>query len=163
MKQLRSILGKTQQQVAAMLGVHHGYIRLVESGAKPFTRDLAFRIHNCTGASLFRLGLRGKGKSRKGILELLSNGEVHCGRTRRSYTREDFDKHLQTVTGSETLEQMALDSAYLLLRMFTAADKPGVAGVGHRLRTLQRSLWRWMRDNNEKFRLGVSEINQLDV
>ena|ERR1051326_2334510 len=66
MKALRRILGQTQTQFAAFLGVSTPWIKAIESGQRALSEKLARRIMIATGAALGRwMARRGrKGKTR---------------------------------------------------------------------------------------------------
>jgi len=134
--QLRKIIGKSQSQFAAMIGVSKHTIISVENGRNSLSKNLAKRIEIATGADL----LRGK-------LESPFHHEI--------YNRADFDRWREEFNPSnqdsalKKFDEMKIWLKVILL----AAARSGRAGNRDRLPALCKSLAEWLDEAREKFKL----------
>ena len=133
--QLRKIIGKSQSQFAAMLGVSKDTIISVENGRNQLSKSLAGKILISTGVSF-------------------TDNIWHKGL--EDYTKTDFDEfrkefyspYNETISGRLSEVQSGVGIA------LRAAAKPGVAGVKDRLPAVYFSLLEWLKDIRKNFKLG---------
>ena len=135
--QLREVIGKSQTQFAAMIGVSKHTVISVENRRLGLSKNLAKRIEIATGANL--LGNK-----------LLSPFKV------ADYTRGDFDrwrdKYSQT-NPAVALKQLKEMQTWLKV-IFLAAAKSGRAGNRDRLPALSISLAKWLNEARKQFKLN---------
>jgi DNA-binding XRE family transcriptional regulator len=134
--ELREVIGKSQTQFAAMIGVSKHTIISVENRRNALSRTLAKRIQIATGADLFR-------------------GQLQSPYRNAPYTREDFDNWRKSY-GSDNpevvLDQFNEMKTWLKVILLAAA-KPGLAGNRDRLPNLYVSLADWLDTARKKFKL----------
>ena len=139
--ELRKIIGKSQSQFAAMLGVSKDTIISVENGRNQLSKKLEARIFYATGASF---------RETEGFDGL------------KGYTREEFDKFREYVF--QTDEETARDSfdkvKFWIEIVLRAAGQPGLAGNRDRLPAVCFSLAEWLNEARVNFKLGP-EIDKL--
>jgi transcriptional regulator with XRE-family HTH domain len=141
--ELRKIIGKSQTQFAAMIGVSKHTVISVENSRNQLSRNLAKRIEIATGAKL-------------------SEGRLTSPFQAEDYTRDDFnqwrEKYHQT---NEASARKQFDDMQPWLKViFLAAAKSGQAGNRDRLPALCLSLGEWLNENSEKFKL-FNEIEDV--
>jgi transcriptional regulator with XRE-family HTH domain len=159
---LRTILDKSQMQMASMLGVSLGLVKSIEQGRRTVTEKLDRRIRVATGASLGRTVLRfdpsaSEYKPSKYPIKWkpLSNGQIRSSYSAfPKYSIDAFRHHAgifeSTVAAAkERFKEIAPD----LERMFIEAAKPGTAGNRNRLPAFEISLREWMEESSTQFHL----------
>ena len=158
LKKLRKILGQTQKQFAALVGVSVPLVKMVESGQQPLAQKFNEAIRVATGASLWKrdgpvFGCPSAGWSP------LPNGKIVLGGWgyRHPYTRKTFDWWQRHQTGKAAALEDWKQIAPILKRLYLVAAEPGVAGVKPRLAALDASLWAWVWKADEDFQLGLRE------
>jgi transcriptional regulator with XRE-family HTH domain len=152
LRRLREILGKNQQDFAGMLGVSVDLIKSLECGRAVLTDKMAMRILFSTGA---RVGVWRKG-SKPAVLEPFIDGTVLNAWLKAPYTLGDFERHQQRRGSDQKSADVALGEVMPELKaLFHAAAKPGPAGLKNRLPGLAVSLWDWIWENDERFKLGT--------
>jgi DNA-binding XRE family transcriptional regulator len=172
LKNLRAILGMTQPQFAALVGVSLQLIKGVETGQFPLAKGLARKIQMATGA-VFSLPHIEKHRGTYRRLERpVKNGDVKFFirgegmayslmdskrvRSGEEYTPEHFEVHRRFFQTNHEAAKLALKEVMPAIEaVFAAAAKPGVAGMKHRLPGLRASLWDWIREANRAFKLNV--------
>jgi transcriptional regulator with XRE-family HTH domain len=134
--ELRKIIGKSQSQFAAMLGVSKDTIISVENGRNQLSRNLVKRIEIATGAEL-------------------SDGKLESPFSQADYTRNDFNRWREKY--GQTSEDAALkqlkEMQMWLKVIFLAAAKSGRTGNRDRLPALSLSLVEWLDEARQKFNL----------
>ena len=141
-KALRKIIGRTQAEFAAMIGVSKAAVIAWENGRQLDTRSV-LRILNATGADGVDLW---KGSSR-----------IHSSVDCKEYTIGHFDSWTNRSSSTRALvTQFYLTSACSVLQeVFTAASKPAIGGkVKNRLHVVVQSFLEWADDAVEKFQLA---------
>jgi DNA-binding XRE family transcriptional regulator len=134
--ELRKIIGKSQSQFAAMIGVSKHTIISAENGRNQLSRNLAERIEIATGAQLFH-----------GTLESPFNTQ--------DYTPDDFrrwrEKYNPTNPDAalKQFEEMNPRLKVILL----AAAKSGLAGNRDRLPAVCLSFRQWLNEARQHFKL----------
>jgi transcriptional regulator with XRE-family HTH domain len=147
----KEILGMTQVQFAAMVGVSLPLIKGVETGQLPLADRLARKIRIATGATM----LDGK-VAKVFCLRPLGGGES-TSPLAKEYTKEDFERHRTLFKSNKEAADTALrDVLPFLISLFKKASKSGVAGTNHRLPALTASLWDWMDTARKEFKVNVS-------
>ena len=134
--ELRKVIGKSQSQFAAMIGVSKHTIISVENRRNALSRTLANRIRIATGANLLRNQLQSPYRN-------------------ASYTREDFDNWRKSYGSDDpalAIEQFNEMKTWLKVILLAAA-KPGLAGNRDRLPALYVSLTDWLDAARKKFKL----------
>jgi len=171
--QLRDLIGKSQSQFAAMVGVSKHTIISVENGRNKLSRNLAKRIQLATGANIgdenFEFQVDGFVSASEKAAQLspeavafLRRRHDGTGKNDRAYTREDFEQWRKNFypsndrTARKRLEEMKL----WLEVVFRAAAKPGVAGNRDRLPAVRQSLVEWLNETAENFKLE-KEIDDI--
>lgn len=141
--QLRKVIGKSQSQFAAMVGVSKHTIISVENGRNQLSRKLAERIHAATGASL------------------MPDGPPNFG-WNKEYTVDQFNRWRHDYYPSnEATARKHFDVMKMWLRViFLAAAKPGVAGNRDRLPAVRESFAEWLEEVRDKFKLE-NEIEEI--
>jgi transcriptional regulator with XRE-family HTH domain len=81
LREVRAVLGWTQPQLAAKLGIHETYVRKIELGSRPLTEELARRIEGLTGArsAEFLKGRAGKALDYNGAPYSLKSFKLWSG------------------------------------------------------------------------------------
>jgi transcriptional regulator with XRE-family HTH domain len=131
---LRKIIGKSQSQFAAMLGVSKDTIISVENGRNQLSKKLEARITITTGANFRKDGW--------------SNGL-------EDYTLERFNDFRKEFHESDEETKANIDDVkFWIETIFRAARKSGVGGNRDRFPAVYYSLLEWFRDTRENFRLG---------
>jgi len=161
--QLREIIGKTQSQFAAMIGVAKDTIISVENGRNDLSPKLAKLIKAATGAEI--RDDRIEFEPLHGIPHLESppklSPEQFMG-TKRDYTPEDFEKwHTTYYQCDDELARKHYEKIKVWIEfIFRAAAKPGVAGNRNRFPAVYQSLVDWLNETRSTFKLE-KEIEQL--
>jgi transcriptional regulator with XRE-family HTH domain len=171
MKRLREILGKTQEQFAAMIGYTIHAVASVETGRVRLTPAMNRAIIFATGASLLRQGfVRVTAAGIKAVPdEPVPNGEIRVawgwpGKD-KTYTRASFEKHRKLFEETEENAERVLNECLPDLKMlFQAAGRPSFGGMRDRLPALLYSLREWMNEQNSTFNLNAefSEAKRWD-
>ncbi len=133
--ELRKIIGKSQSQFAAMLGVSKDTIISVENGRNQLSKKLEARITIATGANF---------------------KEEAWGNGLQDYTLETFNEYRQGFheLDEETSKTRIEAVKFWMETIFKAARKPGVGGNRDRFPAVFHSLLEWFRDVHENFKLG---------
>jgi DNA-binding XRE family transcriptional regulator len=184
LKRLREIVGTTkkgmtQKQFAAMIGASLPLIKAVESGQYHVKEPLARKIAIATGAQLMMWDFRNYPKTGKAERVPVPNGKIFwlplgeemasdsaMQRPRPSvparlsspanYERKHYEFHRRFFkTGPEAAKLALKEALPKIEELFKAAAKPGVAGIKDRLPALRASLWNWMHEASDKFKLGI--------
>jgi DNA-binding XRE family transcriptional regulator len=135
--ELRKIIGKSQSQFAAMIGVSIHTIISVENGRNQLSENLTRRIKIATGADLSRQS--------KGKIAAVGGG---------GYTRKDFEEwHTRFSSEEHSAKERFEEIKYWVELVFRAAAKPGVAGNRDRLPAVYLSLVDWLHDTRQAFKL----------
>ena len=144
--ELRHIIGKSQSQFAAMIGVSIHTIISVENGRNRLTPKLARRIQIATGANLLKSS---KGK----ILEV--EGKEFTGKSFEEW-RSKFGSDENSVMGR--FEEIK----FWIEVFFRAAARPGVGGNRDRFPAVYISLIDWLYETNKAFKLDqeIETISQ---
>jgi transcriptional regulator with XRE-family HTH domain len=132
--ELREIIGKSQTQFAAMIGVSPETIISVENARNGLSRKLAKKIHVATGADLWQ----------------------ETPGTRLNYTLEEFNRWRDKYSPSNetaALEQFE-EMKHCLKVIFLAAAKSGFAGNRDRLPAVCLSFRAWLTDTRQHFKLN---------
>ena len=141
--ELRKIIGRSQSQFAAMLGVAKDTIISVENGRNQLSKNLAKRIQIATGANLL-------------------DGKLESPFSQANYNRDDFkqwrEKYGQS-TEAAALNQFKEMQTWVKV-IFLAAAKSGRTGNRDRLPALSLSLAEWLNEAREKFNLQL-EIEDI--
>ena len=131
--ELREIIGKSQTQFAAMIGVSPDTIISVENARNGLSRKLATKIQIATGADLWQ----------------------ETPRTRLNYTLEEFKRWRDKYSPSNetaALKQFE-EMKHCLKVVFLAAAKSGLAGNRDRLPAVCLSFREWLTDTRQHFKL----------
>ena len=185
LKKLRYVLGKSQEQFAAMIGVSVDTIRSIETGRARLTEKVDTKIRLATGATFFESGPRvydlGPGEVAPPRKELEPGKVGTVGRASLvlgPYSKQSFEAHRKNLpdspeAGCEYLWERhgyvlppgvqppnpALECLQEVIptleKLFRAAGQPGRAGVVRRIYNLQSSLWDWVEEVNRLFKLDV--------
>jgi len=135
--ELRHIIGKSQSQFAAMIGVSIHTIISVENGRNQLSEKLARQIRIATGANLL--------KSSKGKIGNIKGEEL---------TKESFDDWRSSFGSDEKSVLGRFDEIKFWIEVFfRAAARPGVGGNRDRFPALYTSLIDWFYDTNKAFKL----------
>jgi len=140
---LREILGQTQAEFAAMIGISRDAVASWECGRNPLSAGYARRIAHATGVD--PQALLGAGPLR-----------VHLAEPQRPYTREEFQRHRKHYWGNSdqtsALRQLG-PCADALELIFRAAALAGAAEGTVPLAAVRDSFVQWCRQTEENFRL----------
>jgi DNA-binding XRE family transcriptional regulator len=141
--ELRKVIGKSQSQFAAMIGVSKYTVISVENDRNDLSRLLAKRIQIATGANLLR-------------------GELKSPFSGKDYSREDFDewRKERRPTDQATAQKEFDEMKFWLKIIFLAAARSGRAGNRDRLPALCISFTDWLQEACEKFKL-MDEIQDV--
>ncbi len=143
--ELRKIIGKSQSQFAAMIGVSKHAIISVENARNDLSQNMAKHIEIATGAKLL-------------------GGKLESPFRADQYTRDDFDcwrgKYGQT-NKTAALKQLEEMKTWLKI-IFLAAAKSGRAGNRDRLPAVCLSLVEWLNETRVKFKLEDEVEDILD-
>jgi DNA-binding XRE family transcriptional regulator len=141
--ELRKIIGKSQSQFAAMIGVSIHTVISVENERNQLSRNLARRIEIATGANLIE-------------------GKIESPFQVTTYTPNDFERWRRKYNPSnETTALKQFDEMKTLLKIvFLAAAKSGLAGNRDRLPAVCLSFREWLNNTRQQFKLR-NEIEDL--
>jgi transcriptional regulator with XRE-family HTH domain len=150
MRALRKIIGQTQTEFAAMVGVSKDAVASWETGRNQLSATFARRIALVTGVDgrVLHLGVS---------VPLSDADDGHV------YTAEDFKRHQETEWGEEAGARRlkyCVDTLELLLR---AAVQPGGEKIRHRLPGVMDSFLQWCERTREDFQLGPEIDAQLET
>lgn len=142
--ELRRIIGKSQSQFAAMIGVSIHTVISVENGRNQLSEKLARRIRIATGAHLLR---RSKGK-----VEFVRGG---------GFSKTDFEEWRARFSSEEHSAKARFEEIkYWIELVFRAAARPGTAGNRDRLPAVYLSLVDWLHETRKAFKLE-QEIDDI--
>jgi DNA-binding XRE family transcriptional regulator len=141
-KALRTIIGRTQDEFAAMIGATRDAVASWEGGRNHVSDTFAQRIFMSTGAFPEDL-VKGVGIPRF----FLTNG--------RPYSKGDFDwyRSERTETHTESAIRHAKNGASALEVLLLAAAKPGFGRIKDRLPAVWNSFIDWCDQTREDFKL----------
>jgi transcriptional regulator with XRE-family HTH domain len=131
--ELRKIIGKSQTQFAAMIGVSKDTVISVENGRNQLSRNLAKRIQIATGADLLRA-------TPGNPLNFTSHD---CKRWRDKFNPSNE---------AAALKQFEEMKPWLKV-VFLAAAKSGLAGNRDRLPAVCLSFREWLNETRQYFKL----------
>ena len=140
---LREVLGQTQEEFAAMIGISRDAVASWECGRNALSAGYARRIAHATGLD---------------PQSLLGTGPlwVHLAQPRRPYTLEEFQQHRKRYWGNSdqtsALRQLG-PCADALELIFRAAALAGAAAGTLPLAAVRDSFVQWCRQTEEDFRL----------
>ncbi len=141
--QLRKIIGKSQSQFAAMIGVSKHTIISVENGRNQLSEKLKRRIYEATGADLDSNSPNDRAQIEHYDIERFRRWRQGFHETSEKSARKQFDE-MKT----------------WLRVIFLAAGKSGRAGNRDRLPALRLSLIEWMEEARKNFKLD-HQIDEL--
>ena len=163
--QLRKIIGKSQSQFAAMVGVSKHTIISVENDRNKLSKNLARRIQLATGARIldknFRFeftnipAIEGRQTLTPEALKFINRKFDRAAKGDNLYTREDFEQWRTNffLTNDETARKQFDIIKIWVEYVFRAAAKPGIAGNRDRLPAVYQSLVEWLNETHEHFKL----------
>jgi DNA-binding XRE family transcriptional regulator len=170
--QIRNIIGKSQSQFAALVGVSKHTIISVENGRNQLTKKLTRRIQLATGAIISDGHIRFEpvfdapaSKPRNTLtpeaLKFIRRRHDGTGTNDHLYTREDFEQWRENFYPStdETARRVFDQIKMWVEFIFRAAAKPGVTGNRDRLPAVHQSLVEWLNETLENFKL----FNEVDA
>jgi transcriptional regulator with XRE-family HTH domain len=141
LRQLRTIVGRTQAEFAALVGVSTDTVISWENGRNRLSAAKARSIHMATGARATEL-LEGKGQVRN-----MSGAP---------FSAEDFqnwhDTYLEA-TDAVRAEYFAKEGSIFLWLLFQAAAKPGPGKLKNRLPAIWISFLEWAEETADNCRL----------
>lgn len=144
--ELRKIIGKSQSQFAAMIGVSIHTVISVENGRNQLSEKLARRIQIATGADLLK---RSKGKV------AAVGGDW--------FTKKLFDEWRSRFSDDENSAKARFNEIkYWIELVLRAATKPGLAGNRDRLPAVFLSLVDWLNETRKTFKLEQEIDNILE-
>ena len=147
---LRKIIGLTQAEFAAMLGVSKDAVVSWEFGRNELSATFARRIALVTGADgrMLRLGVS---------VPVSKDADAHL------YTKEDFERHQRTEwSGTEEAQAERLARCQDTLELlFRAAARADVDPPRQRLPGVMDSFMQWCASAREDFKLGPAIDEQL--
>lgn len=171
--QIRKIIGKSQSQFAALVGVSKHTIISVENGRNELSKNLTRRIYIATGAQIldgkFRLQptfnvpvADPTGKITPEISKFLDDLRDRTHQKQDQYTRQDFEKwRTLFFPSNDDAAQKSFDQIKPWVEfIFKAAAKPGAAGNRDRLPAVYQSLVEWLNETREAFKLE-NEIESI--
>ena len=171
--QIRKIIGKSQSQFAALVGVSKHTIISVENGRNKLSKNLARRIQIATGAQILDGKFRFEpeydlpvadpsGKFTPELSEFINSRWDGTGKYDDLYTRQDFEQWRAIFFPStDEAAQKSFDQIkHWVEFIFKAAAKPGLAGNRDRLPAVYQSLVEWLNETRETFKLE-KEINAI--
>lgn len=134
--ELRKIIGKSQTQFAAMIGVSKHTIISVENGRNQLSRNLTERIEIATGADL-------------------AEDKLESPYRIENYTSKDFNRWRERHNPSNELAaKREFDEKKKWLKIILlAAAKSGRAGNRDRFAAVCLSFTEWLNDTRQKFKL----------
>ncbi len=143
---LRTILGQTQTEFAAMIGASKDTVVSWENGRNPLSPTLARRIALVTGVAERSL--------------MKSSGPLLAGYAvpKHSFSLEDFQGHRKTFWGQtpeENVRRRIRPCADTLELLFVAAARAGAGEGCSRLPGLMDSFIQWCHQAREDFELGA--------
>ncbi|MCU0786373.1 MAG: helix-turn-helix transcriptional regulator [Verrucomicrobia bacterium] len=153
MEALRKILGQTQEEFAAMIGISRDAVASWECGRNALSAGYARRIAHATGVS---------------PQSLLGTGPlwVHLAQPRRPYTAAEFQQHRKHYWGDSdqksALRQLGPGTDALEL-LFRAAARAGEGGKTLPLPAVVDSFVHWCRQTEEDFKLLKHIEAQLET
>jgi DNA-binding XRE family transcriptional regulator len=141
--ELRRVIGKSQAQFAAMIGVSKHTIISVENGRNQLSRNLVKRIQIATGADF-------------------SHAKLESPFQVAQYTHDDFNRWRKTYhqTSEASARKQFEEMQTWLKVIFLAAAKSGLAGNRDRLPALCLSLGEWLDQSAQNFKL-FNEIEDV--
>jgi transcriptional regulator with XRE-family HTH domain len=148
LKALRSAIGRSQSDFAAMLGVSTDTIISWENGRNRLTKEKARLIHVSTGARSAEL-LEGKGRV------LNEDGQP--------YSAADFKRWHETYLDAPDdakARYFHAQASRALWVLFMAAAKPSLGRLKNRLPGIWMSFLQWADEADENFRLK-EQIEQV--
>ncbi len=151
-RELRKIIGRTQEEFAAMIGASKDTVVSWELGRNKLSAQFARRIAFATGAEEEPL-LRGRGP--------LTGYAPRAGR--QPFTAEFFERHRKSYWGrtdEEAARTHYKHCADALKLLFLAATKPRGAKIRHRLPGVVDSFIQWCERTREDFQLE-DQIDEL--
>lgn len=164
--QIRDVIGKSQSQFAALIGVSKHTIISVENDRNQVTEKLARRIQLATGARISNNIVRFEPVFNSPAAEISNQltSEANkfirhrfdgTGKNDNLYTREDFDQWRANFypSNDETARRVFDQIKIWVEYIFRAAAKSGVAGNRGRLPAVHQSLVEWLNDTLENFKL----------
>lgn len=101
LRRLRSIIGYSQERFAALVGVSTVLIKMVETGRRELSHNLAHRIFMATGATLERMDFSGRKPcyvpftdgTIRGPVPYMEDGNFVGWSWKKDYTAEDFEAY----------------------------------------------------------------------
>jgi transcriptional regulator with XRE-family HTH domain len=164
--EIRKIIGKSQSQFAALVGVSKHTIISVENDRNQLTDKLIRRIQLATGARISNNIVRFEPVFNSPAAEISNQltSEANkfirhrfdgTGKNDNLYTREDFDQWRANFypSNDETARRVFDQIKIWVEYIFRAAAKSGVAGNRGRLPAVHQSLVDWLNDTLENFKL----------
>ena len=153
-RELRRIIGRTQSELAATVGVSKDAVVSWEVGRNQLSESFAQRTAFATGAEAQSL-LRGRGPLM---------GRDSAGR-RVPFTQELYEKNLKSRIGRSDEEiawEHAKNCTDALEILFVAAAKAGKEKTGNRLPALVVSFVQWCKGTAEDFQLAKEIDAELE-
>lgn len=143
---LREVLGVTQSEFAALVGISLDTIKSIESGRQRLSDKLAHRIVLVTGVH---------------ALSLLDNSGVLLNSQEDRYTRQDYDFWRETINpSSESVARQKFKEIKDWIEVvFLAAAKPRNK-LKNRLPSVYTSLVNWLDETRTTFKLA-GEIDEI--
>ncbi len=154
-RELRKIIGQTQGEFAAMVGVSKDAVASWEIGRNNLSASLAHRIAYATGANQEEL------LSNRGPLTTY----VPCKGPPKPLTAETFEAHRKSYWGrsDEAAARLHLRHCTDALRLlFIAAAQPGRGNVRYRLPAVLDSFRAWCESTRADFQLDPEIQEQLE-
>lgn len=174
--QVRKIIGKSQSQFAALVGVSKHTIISVENGRNKLSKNLARRIQIATGAQIldgkFRFepeyfvpAAESPGKLTPKASKFLHDRWDGTGKYDDLYTRQDFEQWRANFfpSNAEAARKSFDEIKQWVEFIFKAAAKPGVAGNRDRLPAVYQSLVEWLNETKETFKLEKEVDDVLEA
>ena len=171
--QIRDVIGKSQSQFAALIGVSKHTIISVENHRNQVTEKLARRIQLATGAIISDDHIHFEpvfshpasetpNQLTPEALKFIHRRHDGTGANHNKYTRDDFDEWRANFypSNDETARRVFDQIKMWVEFVFRAAAKPGVAGNRDRLPAIHQSLVEWLNETVDNFKL-FNEVEDI--
>ncbi len=152
-RELRRILGLTQEEFAAAIGVSKDTVASWETGRNQLSAGMARRMALATGVE------------ERSLREASGPLQAHHPFPRRPFTREEFEQHQKRFWGPNPeagVRRQLPRCADALELLFTAAARSGAGSGAARLGGVLDAFIQWCEQTREDFQLGEQIEAQLE-